>query len=56
VLFLRRYFDDLLSLPNEHGAKAIMSRHSTEVATVDFPQGAIDIDTPTDYCALQASP
>lgn len=56
ALFLRRYFNDLLSLPNEHGAKAIMARHPAEVASIDFPQGAIDIDTPADYRALQASP
>jgi molybdenum cofactor cytidylyltransferase len=56
ALFLRRYFNDLLSLPNEHGAKAIIARHSAELATIDFPQGAIDIDTPADYRALQANP
>lgn len=56
ALFTRRYRDKLLALPNEHGAKAIINRHSDEVVTVDFPGGAIDIDTPADYRALQASP
>ncbi len=56
ALFLRRYFNDLLFLPNEKGAKAIITRHPADVATVDFPQGAIDIDTPGSYRALQASP
>lgn len=56
ALFARRYREELLALPNEHGAKAIIARQSAEVATVDFPEGAIDIDTPADYRALQASP
>lgn len=56
ALFLRRYREELLRLPNEQGAKALIARHAAEVATVDFPQGAIDIDTPADYRALQASP
>ncbi|HEY2800564.1 MAG TPA: nucleotidyltransferase family protein [Chthoniobacterales bacterium] len=56
ALFLRHYRANLLALPNEHGAKAIIARHSAEVATVDFPQGAIDIDTLADYRALQVSP
>jgi len=30
-------------------AKSIILRHRDEVATVDFPAGALDIDTPEDY-------
>lgn len=56
ALFLQRYREELLALPNEHGAKAIIARHSSDVAKVDFPDGAIDIDTPADYRALQARP
>ena len=56
ALFTKRFRDELLSLPNDHGAKAIIHRHPAEVATVPFPAGAIDIDTPADYQSLQASP
>ena len=56
ALFAQGYREELLALPNEHGAKAIITRHLVDVATVDFPEGAIDLDTPGDYRALQASP
>ncbi len=56
ALFAQRYREELLALPNEHGAKAIIARHLVDVETVDFPEGAIDLDTPGDYRALQASP
>ncbi len=56
ALFSARYREELLALPNEHGAKVVIARHLAEVATIDFPDGAIDIDTPGDYRALQASP
>jgi molybdenum cofactor cytidylyltransferase len=56
ALFTQSYREQLLRLPNEKGAKAIVELHSAEVAQIDFPAGAIDIDTPADYRALQASP
>lgn len=49
VLFSRRYFEHLLSLEKEEGAKKIIAAYSDDVATVDFPEGEIDIDTPEDY-------
>ena len=49
VLFTRKYFDQLQGLKGDTGAKQIIKDHSDDVATVDFPQGAIDIDTKKDY-------
>jgi CTP:molybdopterin cytidylyltransferase MocA len=49
VLFTRKYFEQLLGLKGDTGAKLIIKDHSEDVATVDFPQGAIDIDTQKDY-------
>lgn len=49
VLFTRKYFDHLLGLKEEEGAKQIMMKYNEDVATVDFPQGHIDIDTKEDY-------
>ena len=49
VLFTQKYFDALLGLKGEEGAKKILKANLPDVATVDFPQGAIDIDTQKDF-------
>jgi molybdenum cofactor cytidylyltransferase len=49
ALFGQEIFAELRSLPDDQGAKLIILRHRDEVATVDFPAGALDIDTPEDY-------
>jgi molybdenum cofactor cytidylyltransferase len=48
VFFGSTYFEHLLGLKDEHGAKKIVTEHMNEVATVDFPSGEIDLDTPED--------
>ena len=52
VLFDREYFNELLSLTGQEGAKKLILKHAEDVASVPFPAGAIDIDTPADYAAL----
>lgn len=54
ALFTRACFDRLLSLGDKQGAKALLLAPPDAVASVDFPAGALDIDTPTDYQALLA--
>jgi molybdenum cofactor cytidylyltransferase len=49
ALFTQKYFDALLSLKGDEGAKKILKANVDDVATVDFPQGAIDINTRKDY-------
>jgi len=49
ALFSFEFFDQLLSLKGDEGAKKIMKKNINDVATVDFPKGEIDIDTPIDY-------
>lgn len=49
VLFDKSFFSELLQLKGQDGAKKLLIQHSAEVATVPFPEGAIDIDTPEDY-------
>ena len=49
ALFTQKYFDALLSLTGEEGAKKIIKANADDVTTIDFPQGAIDIDTTKDY-------
>lgn len=49
VLFMRKYFEALMHLQGEEGAKKILKANAEDVVTIDFPQGAIDIDTKKDY-------
>ncbi|WP_255154449.1 NTP transferase domain-containing protein [Ferruginibacter sp. HRS2-29] len=48
ALFQHHYFDQLLCLKGDTGARPIMKEHIFDMAYVDFPQGEMDIDTPED--------
>jgi len=52
ALFTRSCFDRLLSLGDESGAKALLLARPGEVASVAFPAGTLDVDTPEDRRAL----
>jgi molybdenum cofactor cytidylyltransferase len=52
ALFVRDCFAQLLSLGDEQGAKALLIRRPNDVAQVDFPAGAVDLDTPEDWARL----
>lgn len=49
VLFDRSCFEALLALPDDSGAKALIESRPDDVASIEFEQGAIDIDTPADF-------
>lgn len=49
ALFHKNVFPQLLRLSGDAGARKILQQHSSEVATVSFALGNIDIDTPDDY-------
>ena len=49
ALFNAALFPELAALSGSQGAKTVIQQHLYTVFTVDFPQGAIDIDTPNDY-------
>ena len=53
VLFSRSLFSELMALKSNEGAKQLIKKHIHEVFSVPFPEGSIDIDTPTDYEQLQ---
>jgi molybdenum cofactor cytidylyltransferase len=55
VLFRRPYFNALLALSGDAGAKQLLKRHPDDVATVPFPKGGIDIDTEEDFRVLKNS-
>ena len=48
ALFERIWFDSLLALPDDSGAKMLIESHLAYVTEIEFPKGAIDIDTPMD--------
>ena len=55
VLFTKKYFPELLSLIGNEGAKKLVMAYQDDLHTIDFPQGAIDIDTIEDYQRLKCS-
>jgi molybdenum cofactor cytidylyltransferase len=52
VLFDKKYFDELLHLKGQEGAKKIINRFLEDTASVSFEKGNIDIDTEDDYNKL----
>ncbi|HSN08315.1 MAG TPA: nucleotidyltransferase family protein [Hanamia sp.] len=48
-LFDKKYFKELLKLEGDHGAKSILQKYQNDVASVDFENGKIDVDTQKDY-------
>ena len=53
ALFNRKHFGELAGLDNAQGAKQIIHRHAANAHGVEFPEGAIDIDTPEDLAGLR---
>ena len=49
ALFSKNYFKKLLHLSGEQGAKKIIQQNMDDVNIFTFDEGAIDIDTPSDY-------
>jgi len=49
VLFHRNYFEALLNLKGQEGAKKMLQLYKDDVAQIPFEKGAIDIDTADDY-------
>jgi molybdenum cofactor cytidylyltransferase len=49
VLFDRSVFSNLLKVDNQSGAKEILQKIKSEIITLPFPGGEIDLDTPEDY-------
>jgi len=53
VLFDKKYFSQLSLLQGTSGAKKMIQQFNDDVDTINFPEGAIDIDTPEDYNKLR---
>lgn len=54
--FASAVFPELATLVGDQGARSILRRDPSRVRAIDFPAGAIDIDTPQDLRAMRCSP
>jgi molybdenum cofactor cytidylyltransferase len=46
ALFSKELFGEITALKRNEGAKQLIAKHADDVATVCFPEGAVDVDTP----------
>ena len=49
ALFSRSLFPEILALSGDRGAKSVLQAHAEGAVRIQFPQGAVDIDTRDDY-------
>jgi molybdenum cofactor cytidylyltransferase len=49
ALFARSFFSNMLMLQDDHGAKKIIEQFPEQHVVLDFPEGAVDLDTVEDY-------
>lgn len=54
VLFSSAMLPVLRQVPDSGGAGQLLKQHAAQVASVPFPAGALDVDTPEQAAALQA--
>jgi molybdenum cofactor cytidylyltransferase len=52
VLFYKKYFNELLELKGQEGAKKIINKFRDDTVSISFEKGNIDIDTEEDYLKL----
>ena len=53
AIFDQKYFEELLKLKGSDGAKKVILRNKADVFELDFPQGAVDLDTEEDLKRLE---
>jgi len=54
ALFTRALFPELIALEGATGAKALIQKYRDRAAILEFPEGALDLDTPEDWTAFMA--
>ena len=52
VLFHHKFFNELLHLKGDSGAKKLIQQYMDETTVVNFPEGKVDIDTTENYRSL----
>lgn len=55
ALFGHQYFDELLNIRNDQGARRLIKIYAKNCASVEFPEGISDVDTQEDYDKLISS-
>ncbi len=55
ALFRRSIFEELLTIPDEQGAKALINKYAKKAFVIDFPEGQIDLDTQEDVSKFKVS-
>jgi len=55
AIFDKQLYSDLLKLEGDQGARSVIQRYIHQTATVEFPGGIVDIDTPADLTNLTAN-
>jgi molybdenum cofactor cytidylyltransferase len=55
VLFDHHYFDALMQLKGDEGAKKLVKHNANDLATIPFPKGDMDIDTEEDYALFRTT-
>ena len=53
VIFDQSYFEEMLRLKGSEGAKKVILKNSADVFVIDFPLGAVDLDTEEDLVRLK---
>ena len=54
AIFGAEFFDDIMALNDEDGAKRVLKKHEDVLTVLDCPEGAVDIDTPQDYANFRS--
>lgn len=52
VIFKSPYFDKLLELKGDQGAKHLIAHHQNDCEAMSFPEGKYDVNTPEDHNRL----
>ncbi|MFL0684411.1 MAG: NTP transferase domain-containing protein [Algoriphagus aquaeductus] len=53
AIFDQSYFEEMLKLKGSEGAKKVIMKNSADVYAIDFPLGAVDLDTEGDLERLK---
>jgi molybdenum cofactor cytidylyltransferase len=55
AVFSSRFFPEMMTVQSDQGARGILEAHAGQVATVDFPGGELDLDTPEQLGTIKAN-
>ncbi len=55
AVFCNQLYPDLLAIEGDQGARTLIQRYLQRTIAVDFPGGAVDIDTAEDIVSFQAA-